>query len=134
MKTKTPMITDKAILHSRLRELCNYLNNNNETSAARIASKLKMGRWYMTMAKNVGIIYYENGYWKGCQRLTDERLNKFIEISREYHKRQNNKNKLLEQCSIEFPKLKEAKVINKSKPFKKPTLIKRIKFLFTGQL
>ena len=128
------MITDKAILHSRLRELCNYLNNNNETSAARIASKLKMGRWYMTMAKNVGIIYYEIGYWKGCQRLTDERLNKFIEISREYHKRQNNKNKLLEQCSIEFPKLKEAKVINKSKPVKKPTLIKRIKFLFTGQL
>lgn len=134
MKTRTPMITDKAILHSRLRELCNYLNNNNETCASRIATKFKIGRWYMTIAKNVGIIYHENGYWKGCQRITDERLNKFIEMSRKYHTKQNNKAKLIDQCSIEFPKLKESKVMQKSKPVQKPTLIKRIKFLFTGKL
>ena len=59
MKTKTPMITDKAILHNRLSKLCNHLNNNNEKSINDVAAFLKMGKWYMTVAKNIGIIYYE---------------------------------------------------------------------------
>jgi hypothetical protein len=134
MKTRTPMITDKAILHNRLSKLCHHLNNNQEKSINDVAAFLKIGKWYMTVAKNVGIVYYENGYWKGCQRLTDQRLNKFMDECKNYSKRTIRKSKKFDQCSIEFPKMKEAKVMQKSKPVQKPTLIKRIKFLFTGKI
>ena len=134
MKTRTPMITDKAILHNRLLKLCNHLNNNNEKSINDVATFFKIGKWYMTVAKNVGIIYYENGYWKGCQRLTDQRLNKFMDECKNYTKKTINKREKFDQCLIEFPKVKQAKIIHKLNPVQKPSLIKRIKFLFTGQL
>lgn len=140
MKTKQAMITDRALMHKRISELCRFLNDNSITNYQVSSDKFKIARWHMTVLTKSGIIFKEGNYWKGAERLTEQRLDKFVELCREYTRNHFNKPKYLKQCEIKFPKSTSqvtqqvAHPVAKTRKLRKVSLIKRIKFLFTGKI
>jgi len=141
MKTKQAMITDRALMHKRISELCRFLNNNSVTNYQTSSDKFKIARWHMTMLTKSGIIFKEGDYWKGAERLTEQRLDKFVELCRDYSRNYFRKSKLVKQCEIKFPKSTpqvtqqdSPPVAKKTRRLRKVSLIKRIKFLFSGKL
>ena len=140
MKTKQAMITDRALMHKRISELCRFLNDNSITNYQVSSDKFKIARWHMTVLTKSGIIFKEGNYWKGAERLTQQRLDKFVELCREYQRENLNKPKVVGQVKIKFPK-STAQVtdqvtapVAKTRKLRKVSLIKRIKFLFTGKI
>jgi len=138
MKTRQPMTKNRDVMHKRISQLCNYLNENNITDYSVASHTFKIGRWYFVTMRKSGIIWKEDNYWRGTQRLTEQRLDKFVELSKAYHKRYIKKE--IKQCEIKFPKLtpqvtqQVAPPVAKTRKLRKVSLIKRIKFLFTGKI
>ncbi len=141
MKTKQAMITNRAVMHKRISELCHFLNNNSITNYQTASDKFRIARWHMNILKKSGIIFKEGDYWKGAERLTEQRLDKFVELCRDYSRNNFSKPKYIKQCEIKFPKSTTQvtpqvipPVAKKTKRLRKVSFIKRIKFLFTGKL
>lgn len=140
MKTRQPMIKDRAVMHKRISQLCNYLNANNITNYTDLTSKLQIGKWHFMQMAESGIVYKEGNNWKGAERLTQQRLDKFVELCREYQRENLNKPKVVGQVKIKFPKStpqvtqQVATPVAKTRKLRKVSLIKRIKFLFTGKI
>jgi hypothetical protein len=139
MKTKQPMIKDRDVMHDRITELCQFLNGNRITNYNVASEKLQIAKWHFVTMQQAGIIWKENDCWKGAERLTQQRLDKFVQLSKAYHKRFTRNQR--GQCEIKFPKSTQQvthqvtpQVKRTSKQIRKVSLIKRIKFLFTGQL
>lgn len=139
MKTKQQMTRDPQLMHKRITELCQYLNTNSVTNYNVASDKFKIAKWHFVVMQKCGIIWKEENIWKGAERLTQQRLDKFVELSKAYHKRFYKKE--IKQCEIKFPKSTHQgtqqvthPVAKKTKRLRKVSLIKRIKFLFTGQL
>ena len=140
MKTKQAMITDRALMHKRITELCQYLNTNLVTNYNVASDKFKIAKWHFVIMQKSGIVWKENDCWKGAERLTQQRLDKFVELCRDYTRNNFSKPKYIKQCEIKFPK-STAQVTDqvtapvvKTRKLRKVSLIKRIKFLFTGKI
>jgi hypothetical protein len=139
MKTRQAMITDRAIMHKRISKLCNYLNLNDVKNYSDVTKEMQIGKWHFMQMEQCGIVFKDGAYWKGSQRLTEHRLDKFVQLCKDYQKNNLNKPKYLKQCEIKFPKsthqvTPQATHQVKRKSVRKVSLIKRIKFLFTGKL
>ena len=139
MKTKQAMIKDRATMHKRISKLCNYLNLNDTTNYSDITTEMHIGKWHFVKMTECGIVYKDGNNWRGVERLTQQRLDKFVELCRAYQ-REMNKPKLVKQCEIKFPKSTHQvttqvthPVAKKTRRLRKVSLIKRIKFLFTGK-
>jgi hypothetical protein len=139
MKTKQAMIKDRATMHKRISKLCNYLNSNDTTNYNDITTEMHIGKWHFVKMTECGIVYKDGNKWRGVERLTQQRLDKFVELCRAYQ-REMNKPKLVKQCEIKFPKSTHQvttqvthPVAKKTRRLRKVSLIKRIKFLFTGK-
>jgi hypothetical protein len=140
MKTKQAMIKDRATMHKRISKLCNYLNLNDTTNYSDITTEMHIGKWHFVKMTECGIVYKDGNNWRGVERLTQQRLDKFVELCRAYQ-REMNKPKLVKQCEIKFPKSTpqvtqqdSPPVAKKTRRLRKVSLIKRIKFLFSGKL
>ena len=134
------MIKDRATMHKRISKLCNYLNSNEATNYNHITTEMQIAKWHFVKMTECGIVYKDGNNWRGVERLTQQRLDKFVELCRAYQ-REMNKPKLVKQCEIKFPKSTPQvtpqvthPVAKKTRRLRKVSLIKRIKFLFTGKL
>lgn len=132
------MTKNRDVMHKRISELCQFLNSNSIKNYGIASNKFQIAQWHFVVMQQAGIIWKENDCWKGVERLTQQRLDKFVEFSKAYHKRFNNKQ--IKQCVIKFPKSTPQvtqqvtpPVAKKTRRLRKVSFIKRIKFLFTGK-
>lgn len=130
MNKKTPMITDRKLMHKRLTELCKKLNQSNYTNLSNALSELNMGKTYFNALVKSKIVFKINGYWKGSERLTENKLNEFVLISRRNITKINSRI-IKGQSTIKFPKVNTT---NKKLNIKKIDFIQRLKILLTGHL
>jgi hypothetical protein len=130
MNKRTPMIKDRKSMHKRLTMLCKKLNSENRTNLSNVLSELKIGLAYHPALQKSKIVYKVDSYWRGSERLTDNKLNEFISLMKADIKKRNSHN-VKGQSTITFPKSNNT---SKKVKIKKIGLIQRFKILLTGKL
>lgn len=145
MKNRQAMTTNPELMYKRITQLCQYLNNNEIYNYQMVTDHLTIARWHFQIMQKCGIVWKDSGRWKGAERLTQQRLDKFVELCKEYQARFFIPKKQIGQVEIKFPKSTppathqathqaSPQVKSKVKQIRKISFIKRIKFLFTGKL
>jgi hypothetical protein len=111
----------------RINAMCKDLNAHNYTNIGQVMTRHKMGKHCPVYLQQAGIIWKKNSYWRGMERIHDERLSKFQEYQSNYF--------TPSQPTL-FTKTKVKVEPRKVTPRKKPTLgiVQRLKVLFTGKL
>jgi hypothetical protein len=141
MKTRQAMTTNPELMHKRITQLCQYLNHNQIYNYQIVTDHLSIARWHFQIMIQSGIVWKEDGKWRAAERLTQQRLDKFVQLCKEYQSKYYSNKKQIGQIKIKFPKTSHQvtqqdspPVAKKTRQLRKVSLIKRIKFLFTGQL
>lgn len=123
----------------RISILCKNLNAQNCTNIVDFLNVQKMSKTYYVALKQAGIIWKEDDYWRGMERIHDDRFFRFKKLQSEYHKGVTNKKQLtlFTKTKVKVEPKKEVKIEPKKVVSRrKPTLgiIQRFKVLFTGKI
>lgn len=132
----------KRMTKERIAALCKDLNANECTNITDFLTLHKMGRAVYVPLQQAGIIWKKDGYWKGLERLHDDRFFKYKKLHSSYYGRYNNPKKPSQPTLFTKTKFKvEPKKVVAIEPKKvvsrkKPTLgiMQRFKVLFTGKI
>ena len=129
----------KRMSKERINALCKDLNSRNYNNMNDAAYAHKMGKQCFVFMQQAGIIWKKDGYWRGMERIHDDRFLKYKKMQSEYYRHKNNPSQptLFTKTKVKV----DAKKVIKVEPRKvthrrKPTLgiVQRLKVLFTGKL
>jgi hypothetical protein len=135
----------KRMTKERITALCKDLNENKCTNIADFLGHHKMGRAIYVQLEKAGIIWNKDGYWKGLERIHDDRFLKYKKLHSSYYAHYNKINypkkpsqpTLFTKTKVKVEPKKEVKIQPKKVVSRrKPTLgiIQRFKVLFTGKI
>lgn len=129
----------KKMTKERITILCKNLNSQNCTNITDFLTLHKMGRTNYVSLQKAGIIWKKDGYWKGLERIHDDRFFKYQKLQKQSYKEMNHpiQPTLFTKTKVKIePKKIVAIEPKKVTTRKKPTLgiIQRFKVLFTGKI
>ena len=132
----------KRMTKERIVLLCKDLNANKCTNITDFLTLHKMGRSVYVPLKQAGIVWKKDGYWKGLERIHDDRFLKYKKLNSSYYVPYYNPKKISQPTLFTKTKVKvEPKKVVAIEPKKvvsrkRPTLgiIQRFKVLFTGKI
>ena len=129
----------KKMTKERITILCKNLNSQNCTNITDFLTLHKMGRTNYVSLQKAGIIWKKDGYWKGLERIHDDRFFKYQKLQKQSYKEMNHpiQPTLFSKTKVKVnPKKVVAIEPKKVTTRKKPTLgiIQRFKVLFTGKI
>jgi hypothetical protein len=111
----------------RINAMCKDLNAHNYTNIGQVMVRHKMGKHSPVYFQQAGIIWKKDGYWRGLERIHDDRFFKYQKFQSNYFT--PSQPTLFTKTKV---KVEPRKVTHR----KKPTLgiVQRLKVLFTGKL
>lgn len=129
----------KKMTKERITILCKNLNAQNCTNITDFLTLHKMGRTNYASLQKAGIIWKKDGYWKGLERIHDDRFFKYQKLQKQSYKEMNHpiQPTLFSKTKVKVdPKKVVAIEPKKVTTRKKPTLgiVQRLKVLFTGKI
>jgi hypothetical protein len=119
----------------RINAMCKDLNAHNYTNIGQVMIRHKMGKHSPVYFQQAGIIWKKDGYWRGLERIHEDRFLKFKKYQSNYFT--PSQPTLFTKTKV---KVEPKKVVNveprKVTSRRKPTLgiVQRLKVLFTGKL
>jgi hypothetical protein len=129
----------KRMSKERINVLCKDLNSNNYTSITDVMSQHKMGRQSYLFMQQAGILWKKGDYWRGLERIHDDRFLKYQKCQQDYFRPYNHPSQptLFTKTKVKVDPKKVIKVEPRKVTSRtKPTLgiVQRLKVLFTGKL
>ena len=132
----------KRMTKERITAFCKDLNANECTNITDFLTLHKMGRSVYVPLKQAGIVWNKDGYWKGLERIHDDRFLKYKKLHSSYYAHYYNQKNPSQPTLFTKTKVKvDPKKVIKIEPKKvttrkRPTLgiIQRFKVLFTGKI
>lgn len=132
----------KRMTKERITAFCKDLNANECTNITDFLTLHKMGRSVYVPLKQAGIVWNKDGYWKGLERIHDDRFLRFKKFQSSYYVPYYNPKKPSQPTLFTKTKVNvEPKKVVAIEPKKvvsrrKATLgiVQRLKVLFTGKI
>ena len=119
----------------RINAMCKDLNNHNYTNIGQVMVRHKMGKHSPVYFQQAGIIWKKDGYWRGLERIHEDRFLKFKKYQSNYFT--PSQPTLFTKTKVKIDPKKVIKVEPRMvTPRKKATLgiVQRLKVLFTGKI
>jgi hypothetical protein len=129
----------KRITKERISALCKDLNSKKYTSLNDAACVHRMGKQSCLFMAQAGILWKKDGYWRGMERIHDDRFLNYQKLQSAYYKKKNHPSQptLFTKTKVKIePKkvvaIESKKVVSR----RKATLgiVQRLKVLFTGKI